>query len=142
MPIAIRNRTGIHSAVLCAATLVLSACATAGASTRHAFQDREEAKLATMLQDRVAGEPRSCITAYDLSRIQILDHAAIVYETGDTIWVSRPGDPHSLDTRDIVVIKRTGGQLCKQDIIKTVDRTSGFTTGLVFMGDFVPYRRR
>ena len=94
-----------------------------------------------MLEGRVAGQPRSCISAFSFDRMQILDHTAMIYETGDTIWVSRPAYPHSLDTSDIVVIKRTGGQLCKQDIIRTVDRTNGFTTGVVFMGDWIPYRR-
>ena len=103
---------------------------------------RAEARLAKMLEGRVAGEPRSCISALDSSRLQILDRTAVVYDAGGTIWVSRPDDPNSLDSRDIVVIRRTGGQLCKQDLIRTVDRTGHFTTGVVFLGDFVPYRRR
>ncbi len=125
-----------------AVAVVLSSCTTTGAPIRHAIQDREEARLAEMLRGRLPGQPRSCISAFDANRLQILDHTAIVYEAGDTVWVSRPADPHSLDTSDIVVIKRTGGQLCKQDIIRTVDRMSGFTTGVVFLGDFVPYRKR
>ncbi len=141
MPMTMRKPIGVLSAILSTAALALSGCATAGAPARHAFQDREEAKLATMLQGRVAGQPRSCISAFDLSRMQIINHTAMVYKSGDTIWVSRPADPHSLDTSDIVVIKRTGGQLCKQDIIRTVDRTGGFTTGVVFMGDWVPYKK-
>ena len=122
--------------------LALAGCATTNAPYRHSVQDREEARLAQLLQGRVAGQPSSCISAFDLSRMEIYDHTAIVYETGNTIWVARPLDPHSLDASDIVVIKRTGGQLCKQDLIRTIDRTSHFTTGVVFLGDFVPYRKK
>lgn len=104
-------------------------------------QQRAEARLTQMLEGRVAGEPRSCIAAFDLGRLQILDRTAVVYDSGDTIWVSRPSDPDALDTRDIVVIERTGGQLCKTDLVRTVDRVNRFTTGVVFLGDFVPYRK-
>src|SRR5690606_9281200 len=104
-------------------------------------QEREEARLAKLLEGRVPGKPESCITALSDSRLQFYDRTAVVYDAGDTIWVSRPTDPRSLATRDVVVIGRTGSQLCKQDIIRTVDRTSGITTGVVFLEDFVPYRR-
>ena len=121
------------------AIMALSACATTR-TEMDAGHSREQARLAAMIEGKEPGEPRSCITAFTANRLHILDHTAIVYDAGDTVWVSRPVDPHSLDTNDIVVIERTGGQLCKQDIIRTVDRTSGITTGVVFMGDFVPYR--
>jgi len=122
---------------LALASLTLSSCATTGISHR----ERAEAKLATMLEGRVAGSPQSCITAYQGRNLQVLEQTAVVYEAGPVIWVSRPTDPKMLDTDDVIVIKRTGSRLCKQDIIRTVDRTSGFTTGVVFLGDFVPYRK-
>ena len=118
--------------------LALSSCATM-ADTGPGLA-RGEARLAAMIGGKQPGEPRSCIAAFNADRLEILDHTAIVYDSGDTVWVSRPLDPHSLDTRDVVVIERAGGQLCKQDIVRTVDRSSGITTGAVFMGDFVPYR--
>ena len=126
---------------LAATALAVTGCAHPGGPYREREHEREEARLADMLQGRVAGEPRSCIAAFDLGRLQIIDRTAVVYDAGGTIWVARPSNPESLDSRDIVVIKRSGGQLCKQDLIRTVDRTSHITTGVVFLGDFVPYRR-
>ena len=32
-------------------------------------------------------------------------------------------------------------QLCNVDTVTMVDRVSGMLTGIVFLGDFVPYRR-
>ncbi|WP_305098503.1 hypothetical protein [Croceibacterium aestuarii] len=122
-----------------AGALALSGCATTAGPNR--FQVREEARLAELLQGRVAGTPKSCISAFQMNRLEVYDHTAIVYRAGDTIWVSRPTEPRSLDASDILVIKRTSSQLCKQDVIRTVDRTNGFTTGIVFLGDFVPYTR-
>ena len=43
---------------------------------------------------------------------------------------------------DRIVIKRHGGQLCNTDIIRTVDRMSGFTTGALFLEKFVPYKKQ
>ena len=132
---------GIAFAVATVA-LVLTGCAHNQAPQRDTIRERSEARLTQMLQGRVAGEPRACITVFDLSRLEIIDRTAVVYDAGETIWVARPQEPRMLDTRDIVVIRRTGSQLCKQDLIRTVDRTGHFTTGVVFLDDFVPYRRR
>jgi hypothetical protein len=133
-------RTSFARRTLCTA-LAFAAALAGCAHTEGTRQEREEARLAKLLEGRVPGKPESCITALSDNRLQFYDRTAVVYDAGDTIWVSRPTDPRSLDTRDVVVIRRTGSQLCKQDIIRTVDRTSGITTGVVFLENFVPYRR-
>ncbi len=100
-----------------------------------------EQKLAKMLEGRVAGEPRSCIFTTPSSSIRVIDDTALVYRSGGTLWVNVPADPSSLDDDDIMVVRRTGSQLCNLDVITTVDRYSGFYNGNVFLGDFVPYRK-
>lgn len=101
-----------------------------------------EEKLAKMLEGRVAGKPQSCITTFDQNALRIIDKTALVYRTAKTVWVSRPEDPSSLDDNDILVIRRTSGsQLCKLDMIHTIDRVGGFYTGNVLLGDFVPYTK-
>ena len=100
-----------------------------------------EQRLAKMLEGRTAGKPVSCIPAQISDRLQVIDETAVVYDGGRTIYVAKPRDPRSLDSDDILIINRFGSQLCKQDVIRTVDRTSGFMTGIVFLGDFVPYSR-
>lgn len=119
------------------AVVALSGCATSPMGTSA---ERSEARLAEMLAGRTAGEPQSCISGFADNRITVIDETAVVYDAGDTIYVARPDNPRSLDSQDVLVIERTGGQLCKQDFVRTVDRTLGFTTGIVFLGDFVPYR--
>lgn len=123
----------------------LAAAALGTTTAAHAAPDtapsKGEARLAKMLEGRTAGEPKSCISARLDSKLQVIDETAIVYDAGSTIYVARPENPRSLDANDILVIKRFGSQLCKQDIIHTVDRMSGFMTGVVFLGDFVPYTK-
>lgn len=93
-----------------------------------------------MLAGRTAGEPQSCISAFADDRLTVSVEAAVVYDAGDTIYVARSDNPRTLDTQTVLVIERTGNRLLKQDFVRTVDRTLGFTTGVVFLGDFVPYR--
>jgi hypothetical protein len=72
----------------------------------------------------------------------VIDNTAIVYKDGNTIWVNRTAHPESLDRSDILVINRfSGSQLCKLDQVTTIDQGSGFFTGVVFLQDFVPYKK-
>lgn len=103
--------------------------------------ERAEARLAEMIEGRTAGEGRSCISAMNSNRLRVIDHVGIVYEGGGTIWVARASDPRQLDSFDVPIIERHGSQLCKTDIIRTVDRSTGMHTGVVFLSDFVPYTR-
>ena len=112
---------------------------TTAALARSAEQN--EAKLARMLEGRTAGEPVSCISALQSNRIEVIEHVGIVYDSGDTIYVARPSDPRQLGRDDIVVIDRHSSQLCANDVIRTVDRYQGFTTGAVFLDNFVPYTK-
>ena len=94
-----------------------------------------------MLEGRTAGEPVSCISALNSNRLEVIEHVGLVYDSGATIYVARPTDPRQLGRDDVVVIDRHGGQLCTSDVIRTIDRYQGYTTGAVFLDRFVPYSR-
>jgi hypothetical protein len=127
---------------LIAAAVLLVAGATALAADKPTRAEKNEAKLAKLLEGRVAGEPVSCIPTFQANDLQTIEGVAMVYGRGDTLYVARPANPQSLRWDDVVVIKRTGGQLCHTDIIHTVDRMSGFTTGALFLDRFVPYKKQ
>ena len=118
----------------------LAACATtAPAETRV---EKGEAKLAKMLEGyEQSGEPTSCINAPRSTRLEVIDYVGVVYDAGDTIYVSRPSDPRSLGRNDVLIVERSTSQLCKQDVTHTIDQTLGHVSGVVFLGDFVPYKR-
>jgi hypothetical protein len=99
------------------------------------------ARLAEMIEGRVAGEPQSCVHMGPNTRMRIIDGTAIVIERGRTLYVNVPRDADSLDDGDAMAIRRTGSQLCRTDIITTFDRMGGFYTGNIFLGDFVPYEK-
>ena len=98
-------------------------------------------QLDKLLDGRVAGKPVHCISQYDTRQMQVLDKTAIVYGWGNTIWVNTPRNAADLDDDDIMVTRLYGSQFCSLDIVNTVDRSGGFTTGFISLGEFVPYRR-
>lgn len=126
--------------VFAAALLALAATAPQAADKAEKLA-KNEARLAELLKGRTAGEPLACIPDFQSSRVEVIEGVALVYGSGKTLYVAKPEHPDTVQWDDIMVVKRTGGQLCNTDVIRTVDRMSGFMTGIVFLGKFVPYRK-
>ena len=122
---------------------ILAAAALAASPAVAAKEKRNpEEQLAKLLDGRVAGDPRSCITQSRIDSSQIIDKTAIVYRDGSTLWVNRPrSGAQSLDEDDVLVTKLTGSQLCSIDTVQLHDRASHFWRGFVSLGEFVPYRK-
>ncbi|MCT2559986.1 hypothetical protein N0B51_13465 [Tsuneonella sp. YG55] len=100
-----------------------------------------EAKLAKILEGRVAGEPQSCITTFANTDSVVIDGTALVYGRGKTVWVNRPVNPKSLNRWDALLIRKQASSLCRHDIVTTFDASTGMYTGNVFLTEFVPYTR-
>ncbi|HEX4739692.1 MAG TPA: hypothetical protein VH331_19255 [Allosphingosinicella sp.] len=122
--------------------LALAAAATLAAPAAASPRLHGEAQLTKILEGRTAGKPVDCI---DLSRVyssQIVDGTAIVYDSGNTLYVNRPrGGAESLGNWDVMVTKPFGHELCRPDVVQLLDSGSHFYKGSVFLGDFVPYTR-
>lgn len=122
--------------------LAISALALTGGAVAAKEKKSGEERLAEMIEGREAGTPVSCINTWNHDNMTIIDKTAIVYKSGQTVYVNRTAHPETLDWNDILVIRRTDGhRLCKLDRVTTVDRGSGFFSGVVFLEDFVPYTR-
>jgi hypothetical protein len=101
-----------------------------------------EARLAQLVDGRVAGKPVSCLPLNQITSSQIVDGVGIVYRVGARLYVNRPRtDPRGLDDDDILVVRSFGSQLCNADTVDLVDRNSRMWSGFVALGDFVPYTR-
>jgi hypothetical protein len=125
--------------IIAAAVLALAGAAVHSADKKT---EENEAKLAKMLEGRTAGEAVTCVPAFKSSDIQVIESVALVYSSGDTLYVSRPTHPEDLRRDDILVIDRFGGQLCHTDVVRTINRSGGFMTGVVFLSKFVPYKKK
>ncbi|AKM09164.1 hypothetical protein [Croceicoccus naphthovorans] len=121
--------------------LVAAAMAALIASPAAAAKKDPETRLAEKLEGRVAGDPVKCI---DLNRVRsstIYEDTAIVFDMGSTLYVNRPENgTRSLDRNDIMVMTPFNHRLCDIDTVQMHD-SSGFWSGVVFLGDFVPYKK-
>jgi len=105
-------------------------------------KSKGEKRLEKILEGRVAGEPQRCIRDFANRRLQVIDDTALVYGGGKTVYVQLTKNPKDIDRDDIIVTRRFGTtQLCRLDVVTTVDRLSGFFSGAIFFEDFVPYTR-
>ncbi len=124
--------------------LVLAAlAATAVVAAPSVARERPsgDQQLAKVLEGRVAGKPESCINTRVYQNQRVIDGTAVVYGRGRTIYVNVPRNAEDLDDWDAMVVRQFGSQLCRQDIVTTIDTSTGMYTGNVFLGDFVPYTR-
>ncbi|MWV26623.1 hypothetical protein [Aurantiacibacter rhizosphaerae] len=124
-------------------TLGISAAVAAVALATPALaQDREtraETAFAELVEGRTAGEPTNCISTFSSNDLRVEEYVGLVYERGDTIWVARTTNPRNLDRWDVPVIQRYSSRLCTNDVTRTIDRSSGMFSGVLFLDDFVPY---
>ena len=101
-----------------------------------------EKRLAKLLEGRVAGEPVRCIRTFPNMPMETIDKTAYVYGRGNTIYVQRTRNPEDIDGSDALVTRRfNASELCRLDVMTTIDRNVGFFTGAVFFEDFIPYTR-
>ena len=101
-----------------------------------------EAELARALAGRVAGEPVDCIDLYRVRSSRVIAGTAILYDAGSVIYVNRPrSGAEDLNRWDTLVTRTPSTRLCSVDTVHVVNLPSGALTGIVFLGDFVPYRR-
>ncbi len=129
----------IKRTALAAAALTLL---TAPGQAAEPAPTRGQAKLAEILDGRVAGEPQRCIRTIGSRSLQQIEDTALVYRDGDTVWVNYTRNPESIDDDDVMVIRKfSATSLCRTDQVELIDRLNGFLTGVLFLDDFVPYKK-
>ncbi|MGL5838651.1 MAG: DUF6491 family protein [Sphingorhabdus sp.] len=128
-----------------AAMLGLSGCSYNDAENAPApIRDREARTLAKELDGKVSGEPQNCISTFSNSNfIRISDDTLLYRESGRLVYKNRlrSACPGLARDNDIIVTERFSSQLCRGDLIRLVDRTSGIPGPVCSLGEFVPYRK-
>ena len=124
-------------------SLMIGSFLVAGAAAQAAPKEDPQVRLERALEGRVAGEPVDCISMHNVKSSKIIDGTAILYETiGGTVYVNRPTNgAESLRRNDSLVTDTRSSRLCSIDVVRLYDSSARFQTGVVFLGDFVPYRR-
>lgn len=121
---------------------IIAAAAGLVAAPVEAARKSGEERLAKLIEGRVAGEPKSCISTIGSRSLTVIDKTAIVYKDGSRVWVNRTAHPEDIDEDDILIIRKFGSSnLCRTDTITLADRSSGMFSGVMFLEDFVPYEK-
>ena len=102
-----------------------------------------QAELARELEGRTAGDPVPCVSQRDLRGNRSIGEEVILFDgPGDLVYVNRPaGGCPSLDYGRALSTRTTSTRLCRGDLARVFDPTSGIEYGGCSLGDFVPYRR-
>lgn len=88
------------------------------------------------------GKPQSCIDPFRFSNSTRVGDTILYKSSGREIYRNdTSGGCGGLRRGDTIVTRSFSGQLCRGDIIRTVDLPSRIPTGSCVFGDFVPYRK-
>lgn len=99
--------------------------------------------LGRELAGRVAGQPQSCISTFSNQGFQVIDGATIAYDLGRVYWVNRLQQAcPSLSPHNLVIVERSGTQLCRGDRIRSQEPGSSIPGPSCSLNDWVPYRQR
>jgi hypothetical protein len=117
--------------------LVLGCAAAAPAG----MSDAAKSRLDRALAGRTAGQPQSCVQQREL-RSSHVEGDTILYEgRGSVLYLNRTSGGCNSRAGRTLVTQNPIGNLCRGDIVRTVEPVSGTDWGSCTLGDFVPYRR-
>jgi len=122
------------------ASVAMVMVALLAAAPAAAKRKTPDAELAELLKGRTPEPAVRCITPTTNDSQRIIAGKAIVYGNGRRIWVNVPiGRLDTMRWDDVLVTERFGGQLCRNDQIRVVDRFSRVPRPILRLGEFVPY---
>jgi hypothetical protein len=138
-----RKSMHMFKLVACALPLTLAAACGQVDSTPKPLTEKQSAVLMKELNGKVVGKPVNCISDFNATNtIRVSDNILLYRVSGRLVYQNNLQSACRGLARDndIIVSEQFGGQKCKGDIIRLVDRTSGMTGGVCSLGEFVPYR--
>lgn len=131
-----------------AALLFVPAALLAGCGQVDSTPKALTASQAKILDKQLAGKtaeaPVNCINR-DMSTnlVRVSDDVLLYRVSGRLVYKNqlKYGCPGLARDTDIVVTETFGGQYCKGDLVRLVDRTSGIQGPTCLLGEFTPYRK-
>jgi hypothetical protein len=112
-------------------------------STPKPLTEKQSAVLMKQLDGKVAGKPVNCLSDFNTGNVIRVSDNILVYRISSRLVYKntlRSSCPGLARDDDIIVSEQFGGQKCRGDIIRLVDRTSGIPGGVCSLGEFMPYR--
>ena len=136
----------MHSKLILALALPLAALTSCGDvdSTPKPLTEKQSELLTKELAGKVAGTPINCISGFNSTNVVRVSDDILLYRvSGNLVYKNtlRSSCPGLARDSDIMVTEQFGGQKCRGDLIKLVDRTSGIPGPVCSLGQFTPYRK-
>jgi hypothetical protein len=122
---------------------LLVGCAPVDSTPKPLTAEQSET-LSKQLAGKVAGTPVNCISDYNATNlVRVSDDILLYRVSGNLVYQNklRYSCPGLARDDDIIVSEQFGGQKCRGDLIRLVDRTSGIPGATCSLGEFVPYRK-
>ena len=127
------------------ASLALIACGGAAPApgSNSAESNSDEARIAKALVGFTPGKPVNCIQQFRPTYSTEAIGDSILYRFNNRLIYRNKtsGQCDNGHRIDALVLRNFGPQLCRGQIIQTVDTLSGFETGSCVLGDFTPYTK-
>ena len=125
---------------------VIAAAALAGCMTQPQPATRSaeaQAEFQKLTAGTVAGQPISCLPSYRSGNMVTIDDSTIAFKNGRTVYVNHLiGQCSSLGSGFYTLVTRSNGTgLCRGDIARVADVSTGMIVGSCAVGDFTPYTR-
>lgn len=118
--------------------LILALLPLAGCVTDRMSPEEE---LADVIGNRVAQAPVDCVSTSVLDQPRIIDKQTIVYRRTGTIYVNRlRAECPGLDPYTTLITEVRGGQLCRMDLVSTLDPGTTIPGPKCQLGQFTPYK--
>lgn len=121
----------------------LSACGEMD-NTPTPLTEKQTERLNKELAGKTAGKPVTCISDFNSTNlVRISDDILLYRVSGNLVYKNnlRSSCTGLARDTDVLVSEQFGGQKCRGDLLRLVDRTSGIIGGVCSLGDFVPYRK-
>lgn len=119
---------------------VLAACGMAS-TAQGPRGERADTRLTQALAGKSAAPAQRCLARIRTNDLEIVDRGTILFKNGrGLVYRNDPeGGCPGLDPTRTIVTTSLGGDLCRNDTVRVVDRTSGSVVGACALSDFVPY---
>lgn len=131
--------------LLLIASAALVGCSTAPNQVAH-HDARSEAKLQQHLAGKVAGKAQDCLPTFRTQDLIRVDDDTVLFRDGPNRLYRNEinGSCAGLGSQNYALVTKSfggTGRLCRGDIARMIDTSTGVVVGGCALGEFVPYTR-
>jgi hypothetical protein len=130
----------LHAAGLAVAVAALGACMTQPPQASRSAE--AQAEFHKLTAGKVPGPAITCRPSYRSNDMVTIDDGTVAFKNGRTVYVNHLiGECNGLKSGFYTLVTRSSGSgLCRGDIARVADVSTGMVVGSCAVGDFIPYK--